>query len=98
MRHIVCNPRSPRMSEWISSITTNCRFEKSAGTAECFLRSSASSDSGVICSTPEGCSMSLRFLDCGTSPCQAQTGIPASAQRSVRRPNWSLMRAFKGAM
>ena len=63
IRHMVCPPRSPRIKECISSMTMKRRSPKSLGITECFLSSNASSDSGVIWRMPEGCSMSLRFLD-----------------------------------
>ena len=59
--------------------------------------SRASRDSGVICRIPRGFCSSFRFRLWEASPCQRVTGISASWQSSVRRPNWSLIRAFSGA-
>ena len=98
IRQKVCIPRSPRRSEWISSMTINRRSLNSDGISICLLIISDSRDSGVICKIPAGFRSSFRFCDWGTSPCQRVTGIPASSQSSVSRPNWSLMSAFSGAM
>ena len=62
------------------------------------LSSRDSKDSGVICRMPRGFFRSFRFWDWATSPCHRVTGIPASSQSSVSRPNWSLIKAFRGAM
>ena len=57
-----------------------------------------SSDSGVICRMPEGFLKSLRFFDCAASPCQRVTAMPCSSHSSFSRPNWSLIRALRGAI
>ena len=64
----------------------------------CLLIISDSRDSGVICRIPEGFFSSFRFRDWEASPCQRVTAMPCSSHSSFRRPNWSLMRAFSGAM
>ena len=98
IRQNACSPRSLLSSEWISSMTMKRRSPKREGISMCLFIISDSSDSGVICSMPRGLLRSLRFWDCGTSPCQRVTGMPASAHSSERRPNWSLMSAFSGAI
>ena len=64
----------------------------------CLLIISDSSDSGVICKIPRGFFSRRRFCDCGTSPCQRVTGMPASSHSWVSLPNWSLISALSGAI
>ena len=61
IRQNVCMPRSPRSSEWTSSMTMKRRSPNSEGISICLLIISDSSDSGVICKMPEGLRSSLRF-------------------------------------
>ena len=98
MRQKVCRPRSPRKREWISSMTMNRRSPKREGISMCLLMSRLSRDSGVICKIPAGLRSSFRFWVWGASPCQRVTGMPASSHSSPSRPNWSLMRALRGAI
>ena len=79
-------------------MTRNRKSQKSDGISMDLLTSKDSSDSGVICKTPAGFFRSFRFGPCGASPCQRVTGIAASSHTSERRPNWSLISAFNGAM
>ena len=83
----VCPPRSPRRNAWISSITTKRRSPNRKGIAACRWSSMASSDSGVICSMPEGSLANLRFSDCDTSPCQCHTLMPVCLHTSSSRVN-----------
>ena len=98
MRQMVWPPRSPRSREWTSSMTMKRRSQKSLEMAACLRSSRASSDSGVICKMPLGFLSILALWEAETSPCQCHTGMFASAQRSLRRRNWSLMRALRGPM
>ena len=79
-------------------MTTKRRSPKSDGICEWRCMSMASRLSGVICRMPEGCRISFFFCSCDTSPCQCQTSTPHSRQMSLSRTNWSLMRAFSGAI
>ena len=82
IRQKVCPPRSLRKKEWSSSITTKRRPWKRWGMSICLLIIKDSSDSGVICKTPDGCFNIFRFCVAATSPCQRHTGISESASHS----------------
>ena len=62
------------------------------------LQSRASRDSGVMRRTPWRLVRNRVLLDDEISPCHGQTGTSSCSQRRSRRPNWSLMSAFRGLM
>src|SRR3546814_7884474 len=59
------------------------------------VTSRASSDSGVISSTPRGRERNLALDEELISPCLGHTGTSRFSQRRCRRPNWSLINAFR---
>ena len=89
-------PRSVPMNECSSSMTMNASDCEDLGRRCAWFTNSDSIDSGVISSTPEGCSSKRRFGDADTSPCHLWTGISASWQSSSSRENWSLINALSG--
>ena len=94
---IICEPLSEPVRMCISSIMTKRRSPNILTMSFERFISMLSSDSGVICSMPDGSFNSFAFCDCATSPCQCVTFMPLSSSSSFMRSNWSFIRLLSGA-